>query len=347
MGRVSSIISARSQKGAALIVVLLLLAVMVSIAASMSDRLFINVRRAESQLSHQQAYWYSIGVEALAQYAIEESYKDNETVNLSQAWALKEQRYPLDYGTAVGHIRDMQSCFNLNVLASVRAGSGSSRPYLVTVWQNLLLEQGVDNYQAEVIADSVWEFVDADSRITSSSGVEESSYAALQPSYLTPNGLMADASELRAVYQVDNRVMQQLLPLVCALPYDDWRLNINTLDEQGAAILVALFSPHLSLSDAQTLIRNRPFDGWASVNDFLAEGVLTGIDQSVEDQAKGYLTVDSRYFELDAQIEVNESRVRVRSLLYSENREDVTVVRRRFGGIGERVSDRTAQQSSK
>ncbi|MGR5469707.1 type II secretion system minor pseudopilin GspK, partial [Vibrio astriarenae] len=48
-------------------------------------------------------------------------------------------------------------------------------------------------------------------------------------------------------------------------------------------------------------------------------------------------------FELDAQVLVDESRVRIRSLLQSTNRETVTVVRRRFGGISERVSDRSAE----
>lgn len=340
----ASFSSIRRQKGAALIVVLMLLAVMVSIAASMSERLFINFHRAENQLSHQQAYWYGIGVEALATYAIEESYQDNDTINMSQPWALKEQVFPLDYGAAAGHIRDMQSCFNLNVLAGVEAGSGSSnRPYLVRVWMNLLQELGAENYQAEVIADSTWEFLDADSRADSLAGVEDSTYEAMQPAYLPPNGLMADASELRAVYQVDNQVMQQVRRVTCALPYDDWRLNVNTLDEQGAAILVALFSPHLSPGDAQSLIDNRPFDGWASVDDFLAEGALSALDNAVTSRAKGYLTVDSRYFELDAEVEVNESRVRLRSLLYSKDREDVTVIRRRLGGISERISDRSAE----
>ena len=332
------------QRGVALIVVLLVLAVMVSLAATMSERLFVNFKRAENQLSHQQAYWYSLGVEALAIYGIQESYKDTDTINMSQPWALEEQVYPLDYGTATGHIRDMHSCFNLNVLAGVEATTGdSSKPYLVSVWQNLLQELGVDNYQSEVIADSTWEFLDSDDRVTSTEGVEDGTYESLNPSYMAPNGLLADASELRAVYQVDSKVMMQVRPVVCALPYADWRLNVNTVGKQGAAILVALFSPGLSQEDAQSLIEDRPFDGWSSVDDFMTEAVIAAVDDSIRDEAKGYLAVDSQYFELDAQVEVNESRVRVRSLLYSENREDVNVVRRRFGGISERVSDRSAE----
>ena len=103
----------RKQKGVALIVVLLLLAIMATIAAQMSERLFIQFHRAENQINHQQAYWYSIGVEALAKAGIEEAYKDGDTINLSQMWATEETTYPLDYGEALGSVRDKQACFKI------------------------------------------------------------------------------------------------------------------------------------------------------------------------------------------------------------------------------------------
>ncbi|WCE29807.1 type II secretion system minor pseudopilin GspK [Vibrio sp. SCSIO 43137] len=324
------------QQGVALIVIMLIIAVMVSLAATMSERLFVNFKRAENRLSHQQAYWYSIGVEALAEYAIKESFNDGDTVNMSQPWALKEQVFPLDYGEAVGFIRDMQSCFNVNSLANLtQVQDTSTKPFLVNVFQLILEESQVDSYQAEVIADSVREFVDADSNTISASGVEDSHYESVSPAYMAPNGMLADVTELRAVNKVDQKVMNALAPVICAVPSDDWRLNVNTVDEKGAVILAALFAPNLSLSSATSLIKNRPFDGWGSVDDFLAESEIAALEEELKDKAKGYLATDSRFFELDAQVIVNESRVRIRSLLYSEDRKKVAVVRRRFGGISE------------
>lgn len=332
------------QTGVALIVVLMLLAIMASIAASMSERLFVQFQRAGNQVNYQQAYWYSLGVESLAKVAIEQSYKDSDTVNLNQGWALEEQVYPLDYGEVSGRILDRQACFNLNALAQVKANlSSTDRPYLVKVLQRLLEESDVENYSAEVISDSVWEFVDSDTNVTSSSGVEDSTYEALKPSYLSPNSLMADSSELRAVYQVKGDVVQNVDNLVCALPTDNWRLNVNTLAPEQATLLVAMFDPELSESNAKDLIESRPFDGWASVDEFMAEADIAAVNEKTKKQAKSYLSVDSAYFELDAQILVDDSRVRIRSLLYSDNRKTVTVVRRRFGGISERVSDRSAE----
>ncbi len=111
----------------------------------------------------------------------------------------------------------------MNVLASVQPnGAQATRPYLVQVFQRLMEEMDVEPYQAEVIADSTWEYVDSDSTVRSTAGVEDSTYEAMKPQYLPPNGWMADASELRAVYQVSGDIYQKIAPMVCALPSDDW-----------------------------------------------------------------------------------------------------------------------------
>ena len=333
----------RNQRGVALIIILMLLAIMATIAGSMSERMFTQFKRVGNQLNYQQAYWYSIGVEALVQEGIRLSYKDSDTVNLSQPWALEEQVFPLDYGQVTGRIVDAQSCFNLNALAGVTTNSSNQTPYLVTVWQTLLENQDIEPYQAEVIAHSSWEFVDSDTRATSSTGVEDSTYEAMKPSYIAPNGFMADESELRAVYQVTGEIMNKVRPFVCTLPTDNFRLNVNTLTEQQAPILEAMFAPDLSGSDAKQLIEKRPFDGWNTVDEFMSESAITAVSAEVSKKAKAYLTVDSAYFELDAEVLVEQSRVRIRALFYSSNRETVTVVRRRFGGISERVSDRSTE----
>jgi general secretion pathway protein K len=328
--------SLRNQQGVALIVVLLLLAMMVSLAATMSERLYSQFSRATNRLNYQQAYWYSIGVESLAKVAIEQSYNDSDTVNVSQQWAQAEQTYPLDYGTVNGHIIDKQACFNVNVLAGVTQTPGSTeRPFPVKVLRQLLEALDVESYQAEVIADSSWEFIDSDKGVDSAYGVEDSYYQALSPAYLAPNGIVADSSELRAVQQMTAEVMQRVRPYLCALPSDEWLLNVNTIDVAHANLLVALFSPYLSEEAAMSLIASRPYDGWSSVSDFLGQSELADVSSSVSDQASNYLSVDSRYFELDAEILVDKARLRIRSLFVSQDRKTVSVFSRRFGGVSE------------
>ncbi|WP_406707698.1 type II secretion system minor pseudopilin GspK [Vibrio methylphosphonaticus] len=334
-----------SQKGVALIVILLLLAIMVSIAATMSERLFSQFTRANSQINYQQAYWYSIGVEALATVAIKESFKDNkDSINLNQPWAIEERTYPLDYGEATGRIVDMQSCFNINALSSIAPTANSTeKPFLVRFFQRLLEQYDVENYQAEQIADSTWEFVNKETTVRSISGVGDSYYESLSPAYVTANGLLADSSELRAINQVMGDITLRLGSSVCALPMSTWQLNVNTLAPENADVLVALFAPNLSRENALQLLENRPFDGWSGVDKFLAESQMSSVDENARKQASQYLSVDSVYFELDAQVVVDESRLRLRTLFYSQDRENLTVVRRRFGGLSERVLNRSTE----
>ncbi|MFC5079285.1 type II secretion system minor pseudopilin GspK [Vibrio thalassae] len=339
---------ANPQKGVALIVILLLLAIMVSIAATMSERLFSQFTRASNQINYQQAYWYAIGVEALASVAIKESYKDNkDSVNLNQPWALEERTYPLDYGQATGYIRDMQSCFNVNALANVTPNANSAtKPFLVRFFQRLLEESEVENYQAEQIADSTWEFINKETTVRSVSGVGDSYYESLSPAYVAANSLIADSSELRAINQMSGEAMLRIAPLVCALPTSRWKLNVNTISAEQAPLLAALFAPNLSVDNAKQLIESRPFDGWSSVNQFLAESQMGVVDDNTKQQGSPFLTVDSVYFELDAQVVVDESRLRLRTLFFSQDRQDVTVVRRRLGGFSERVFNRSPEQST-
>lgn len=330
-------------KGVALLVVLLLLTIMATIAATMSERIYYQFTRAQHQINYQQAYWYSIGVEALAKVGIKQSYEDGDTINMSQAWALEEQVYPLDYGLATGRIIDKQSCFNVNALSVIEADTQSSRPFLVETLRTIVESADIEPYQSEVIADSIWEFVDSDDRVTSDVGVEDATYESFSPPYLTANHLMADNSELRAVYQVSGDVMEKLHPLLCALPTSQFKLNVNTVSESNSVILEALFSPDLNSEAAKELVANRPFDGWDNIEAFMEEANIASLQSQTKENAQPYLTVDSQFFELDALVEVDESQVRIRSLLYSQDREDITVVRRRFGGVGERVSDRPSE----
>jgi general secretion pathway protein K len=332
------------QSGVALIVVLMLLAIMAAIAATMSERLTLGISRSAQKIDHQQAYWYAVGVEQLAKYGIEESFSDSDTVNLSQPWALDNQVFPLDYGEARGRMVDLQACFNLNGLAQLSLdGSENQRPYLMLALIELLKAKEVDEYQAEVIVDSLYEYLDGDSSVVTLSGVEESSYEALTPAYLTPNGLLSDESELRAIYQVDRSVMSKMRQLVCALPTDQYLLNVNTVREWQAPLIEAMFVGELSSDNALQIIQNRPFDGWGSVDDFMQESAIDALNSDIKNSAKAHFSVDSGYFELDGEVIVGDSRMRVRSLFFSNDKQSVQVVRRRFGGIVERISDPEAE----
>ncbi|KDM92164.1 type II secretion system minor pseudopilin GspK [Photobacterium galatheae] len=336
--------SPAKQRGVALIVVLLLLAMMTLLAVQMTDRLQLNFYRVENQVFNQQAYWYSQGMEQLAKVAIEQSLSDSDTVNLSQVWATEGQSYPLDNGEVKGNIYDRQACFNLNALSGQAPEQDrTKKPFRVRFLQALLEESGSESYEAEVAADSVWEYVDPDETVYSAYGAGDSSYEGFSPPYLPPRNLMADITEFRSVNGVSAKMFQQTRALLCALPTTDLLINVNTITAKQAALLVGAFSPELSLDDARQLIENRPYDGWQDVDAFLADGAISRLTKTVRDQAKPYLAVKSDFFELDAEVKVDRARLRILALLKRDGENKVTVVRRRYGGMSERVSDDKAK----
>ena len=343
----------RKQRGVALIVVLLLVALMSLLAVQMTERLQLNFHRVQNQIEHQQGYWYSLGVEALAEQAIKQSLKDSETVNLTQAWAVGEQSYPLDDGAVIsGNLTDKQTCFNLNAFRNIKPKvNNGQKPFLVTYLQNILTESGVDDYEAEVIADSSWEFVDKNTTVQSAYGVEDSSYESFQPPYVSANDWLADGSEFRAINGVSAKIYQQVKGLICALPTDDMLLNVNTITEKQAVLLSALFSPSLSLDDAKKIIadRDKNHTVWDSVADFMklipqppTASPDSGTDKTAT-KMEQYLTVTSHYFSLDAEIKVDRARVRTVALFKRDDKNKVMVVRRQYGGIRERISDDKAK----
>ncbi|MCR6553532.1 GspK family T2SS minor pseudopilin variant ExeK, partial [Aeromonas sp. CPF2-S1] len=102
------------QRGMALLVVLLILAVMVIVASNMSGRLQLELRRTANLTLGKQAWWYAMSAEALVIKVLNQDFKDDpDRVSLGQNWAREDGVFPVEDGTLSGRVRDLQSCFNL------------------------------------------------------------------------------------------------------------------------------------------------------------------------------------------------------------------------------------------
>ncbi|MGL5728396.1 MAG: type II secretion system minor pseudopilin GspK, partial [Plesiomonas sp.] len=235
---------------------------------------------------------------------------------------------------------DMQSCFNLNAMADLKHQDGSiERPLIAKQFLALLSgitlnDKPFDRYQAEVITDSLWEFVDSNSAVETQYGVEDSHYLGLPVPYLAPNTLLADISELRAVNGVDATTYKAIAPYLCVLPEKKLEVNVNTLTTDKALLLQALFTPYLSLEQAQRVIRDRPRDGWIDVNAFLNAPEITGLAQEVKKAVMPMLTVNSHYFLLTSSAQVGRIELTLRSGLAKGKQESsFYVLRHQLGEV--------------
>tara|TARA_R110001583_G_scaffold7720_9_gene37967 strand:- start:58716 stop:59696 length:981 start_codon:yes stop_codon:yes gene_type:complete len=322
--------SPKKQRGIALITVLMILAIMVTIAATMTGRLTLSLKRTEGLIFSQSVYWYGQAAGDFGRMVLEQDFSDSSIISLDQNWALPEMVFPLENGSIAGEFKDLRSCFNLNTLAEKDKGDVRARP--VKQFESLLIELGINDYTAEMIAESSRDWIDTDDESNVAQGAEDSTYQALAVAHLAANNLMVDISELRAVQGVGQKIFERIAPYLCAIPSAEQKINVNTVQIEQAAILYVLFKDELSLSleDFTQLLEDRPTSGWNSVNDFLASSVFGS--SSISSDVTNELSVTSDYFQLNAVADFQE-RSNAIQVLYEINDKKATVIRYQSGGL--------------
>lgn len=316
------------QKGVALLVVLLILALMVTIAATIAERNGRTYLRTAAHLDRQQAKWYARSAEALAAKMLQRDALDSPNkTHLAQNWAQEQRRFPVEGGEVFGQIVDGQACFNLNAInqGAVSEGGQPTLPYPTQVFRQLLINLGEDSLRATQIAAALRDWIDSDSE--TGEGAEDEVYMAQAVAYLPANQPMQDVSELRTVSGVDASLYRRLLPYVCTLPTQTLLVNVNTLSESQGPLLAALFLKELDTAMATRLLQQRPREGWSSTTAFLAQVALKDIDTST---VRSLLTIKSELFLASFTVLMGETHYSQRSLLRKAGN-SFQVVQRQYG----------------
>ncbi len=365
------LLNRRSQRGVALIAVMMVVAFVVLIAVSMSGRLQLELQRQINLQQRQQAIWLALGAEQFIQRLLKKSAAGKDTINLSQEWATQGAVFPVEQATISGTVTDLQACFNLNSLRPVTGntpgggtdpnsdqspdnnngrgagaqnnaekkaeGNTNRNPNQQSPAQQAflrLLEQNAVELSMppDYLVARVADWLDADSTLQSAGGAEENDYAALELPYYSANSLMVSKSELRVILDMTPADYALVAPLVCVIPQvGTLQMNVNTMTEQQAPVLAALI-PGLTEDDAKSLISNRPEKGYDSVDDFFSSNSSV-FTQTPSAEVKTLFSVKSEYFQAEISIDTADSNFSLTSLLKLED-DQVQVVARRFGGPG-------------
>lgn len=321
-------------RGAALVIVLFIVALAAILAVEMSANLMVQVQKSTNLQGHQQAKWYAYGAEELAIKALKLSKDDDpDKTSLDQVWATQgDTQYPVDNGTLSGKITDLQACLNLNALGEAPDPNSTSKTNPAHKALFALLENIEDlpaEESEEAMADSVFDWLDENS-ITYRSGAEEDEYLSRDYPYMSANSLFASPSELRLVKGFNPLVMEKVLPFVCVIPGTPLlSINVNTLLPEQALILSAMID-ELSLSGAEAVIAARPETGFDSVDEFFSEVQQQGGTNL--DSVKELFSINSEYFKLQTQATFVDLRFSMTTLLHAKNGE-VTILARKFGGV--------------
>ncbi|HEY6130635.1 MAG TPA: type II secretion system minor pseudopilin GspK [Halioglobus sp.] len=337
---------AARQRGAALIVAMLVFALAAALVVAMKSEFTRFYQRNANILMDEQAQAFLRGAEDLAGIVLQADYDQDKTKgvardDLQEDWN-KSGTFPLEnIGWMRGVVEDLQGRFNLNALASkvppaVPPGSGATgTPARFTAAQEQFIrllqalgEPQVSEQQAIQITESVSDWLDADAN-PNMDGAEDDYYSAQDPPYRTANRPMASVSEIRAVANMTPAIYQALLGCACVTvwPQVPGKLNIHTAP---AMVLRSInadrdLSP-LSEAEGESLEEERADKGFENINTFIANAVFQGKQERMKDIQK-LLGQDSSYFLVQAEVEVAGRNTRLYSVLERHNRKISAIVR--------------------
>lgn len=305
----------KDERGAALLTVLLLVAVMAVIAATALDRLTLATRIAGSAATVDQGRAYTFAAEEIALRRVADLVgRDPAKLTLAGNWLGREFTLPLPGGNARARLADANNCFNLNSLVAEAApGRLSQRSGAMAQFGELMTLLGIDPGVAKSIAGATADWIDSDSN-DGPLGAEDGVYRSTPGAYLAANRKMADVSELRAVRGVTPKIYAQLKPWVCVLPVaDPVRLNVNTLAPEQAPLIAMLLPGEMTLADARAALAARPAGGYGSSVRFWEARALERFDPPTEvaEQAG----VSSRWLSLTTNVTMGDGFLTAVSLI--------------------------------
>lgn len=264
------------EQGVALLAVLLLVALLATIAVGVLDDIRFSRARTANGALVAQARWYALGAEALARTRITEIVRANpeRTANVAQ-WQGVPQAFPLEGGVITATLRDGGNCFNLNSVVMADEDRLIRRDTYAPQFLALAKVLEIESGDARRIYDSIADWIDSD-QLRSGNGAEDEAYLRHPSAYRTGSTLFAETSELRAVEGLSAENYRKLRPFVCALPNTDAApINVNSLTEAQAPLLVMLTEGRARLESARQVIAARPAAGFPSLVEFWSNPLLS------------------------------------------------------------------------
>ena len=221
-----------AQRGTAIIIAMLVLALAVAGAAAMLERQDLDARALQSQRDYEQARWMLRGGMHWARSILAEDARAGVSDHRRELWASGLPPTDVQLGSLAGEIRDEQGLYNLNNLLR----GGKPDPLQIAALGRLLGAIGLSPALAGAIA-----------------------------ARIDPQRPLADVGELAGLGGLDAGALSRLRLYATALPRPT-AVNVNTAP---AEVLVAVVEG-LALSEAQALARRLATDPVRSREEFHA-----------------------------------------------------------------------------
>ncbi len=300
------------QRGIALIIALVVLALSATLATAMVWDSNLAQRRSENILHGAQAQAYAYGAEAWAAQILRRDAEKTQTDSLTEPWAMQLPPLPVDGGSITGRIEDMDGRFNINDLVDSK---GKVQADELAQFQRLLTLVGLD----PKLADAVLDWIDPDTQPRFPDGAEDQYYGDLQPPYAASDRPMTSTSELMLVKGFDREAFARLAPYVTALPTTT-PINVNT----APALVLQSLADGITPAEIESVQQVQVNKGFKDVSEF---------HQIVQQNTQVRLSVASSYFLVTARVAVGTTSLTLYSLLARDANGGTRTLRRTFGTL--------------
>jgi general secretion pathway protein K len=287
---------ARSQRGVALVMALLVVAIGTLIAVNLMWQGTLDLRRTDAALAADQGLMYVQGAEAWAADILRQDLVDSpDSDHLGEPWAIELPPLPVDGGMIAGGLEDLQGRFNLNNLVGA---DGRENELARRQFERLLLSVEAD----PALAGAVVDWLDPDTELRFPTGGEDVAYSDADPPYRTANSTITSASELMAIAGFDRDTFRSLAPYVTVLP-SGTKINVNTASD----VVLASLSENIDIGMAGSLVEERGDAEFLDIDETFA-GV-------VEPDVLAEIDGVSEHFLLTATVTLGSNQLTMRSVL--------------------------------
>jgi general secretion pathway protein K len=321
----------RSERGAALLAVLVLVVIMSGIAVAAFEKLRISTALAMNGASLDQSRAYAVGIETLLALRVDDLVAESpELTSLAGGWNGDTRRIDLPgEGEAEGTITDGGNCFNLNSLVEgERPTALKARPLGIQQFAGLMRLLAVPPATAQTIAESSADWADADS-VPQPNGGEDGAYTDSEIPYRPSNTLFAEVSELRSVTGMTPEIYTRIRPFLCALPVAELSpINVNTLLPDQAVLIAMLAPDSLSVGAVRQVLSRRPTTGWSNISQFWQDPAVKRASMSLQAQLQAKL--NTSWFALRLEVRLRGAEL-VETALVDARRTPARIAVRRWG----------------
>ncbi len=333
--------SLRAQRGLALIVAILIVALGTMVAAVVASENAMTARKGTATYAFDQSVLVAQGAEAIAAYGLRQVVQGSpKALYLGQGWDKPLGPIEVMPGMMLeASLEDLQGRFNLNNLVNT---DGTPDPVMVNAFNALLAELNLEEKWTGYIVD----WIDMDGTPSTPDGAEDSVYMGQTVPYRTPNRYITSTSELLALPGFGYDRYQRLAPFVAALPHGS---KINVCTAYGVILDAFLGSGKTDFGPEDQLLKNRQNAGgcfptltayqaaftdpktWlgtstqtTTAGQTVAAGSLGG-QNGVNGATQGTPGVGtkfvqtSNYFRLTSTVSIGSSEFNVYSLLYQDS----------------------------